>query len=167
MLLFEIVLLSTLGLLAQEQIPLHSSANGFGSSTNPTWNVQAVAGQNVIGGSTSADHSVYFGLLSYRAVVPTSVQEPRFTSNLIAFDIYPNPFDQHTTIAFSLLKSEQVKLEVYDLLGRQVKVLTDQRLVSGEYTIRFDRSDLPPGLYYCKMKVDDLITTKPMLLVTR
>jgi Secretion system C-terminal sorting domain/FG-GAP-like repeat len=77
---------------------------------------------------------------------------------------YPNPFNPATKIAFDLPKSEQVTLTVYNLLGRKVDTLVDQRLAPGAYQITFDAAKLPSGIYYYTIQAGEFKTTKKMVL---
>ena len=79
---------------------------------------------------------------------------------------YPNPFNPCTTISFNLQKRSKVKLNIYDMLGHQVAALLDEVKDAGQYSIPFDGSNLPSGLYLCKMQYDDrkVLTNKMMLL---
>jgi hypothetical protein len=66
---------------------------------------------------------------------------------------YPNPFNPATTISFDLNKSAQVKLSIYDALGRSVKVLIDARLSEGHHTIEWNSTDysgasVSSGVYF-------------------
>ncbi|MFZ5433123.1 MAG: T9SS type A sorting domain-containing protein [Calditrichota bacterium] len=78
---------------------------------------------------------------------------------------YPNPFNPSTTISFSLPKSAITRLKVYDLMGREVVVLTDGMLEAGEHRIAFDGSNSPSGLYFARLQSGDFITTQKLLLV--
>jgi len=60
---------------------------------------------------------------------------------------YPNPFNPNTTIGFSLPESAQVRLVVYDVLGRQVRMLFDGTREAGAHEVVFDASDLSSGAY--------------------
>ena len=63
---------------------------------------------------------------------------------------FPNPFNPTTSIAYELASAGQVHLRVYDLLGREVAVLVDQRRAAGSYRDTFDGSGLASGVYiYC------------------
>ena len=61
---------------------------------------------------------------------------------------YPNPFNPETAIEFDIPEVTDVKLEVYDVLGRKVKTILDDRLEVGRYRVRFDGGDLPSGVYF-------------------
>ncbi len=64
---------------------------------------------------------------------------------------YPNPFNPTTTIKYELPKAAYVRLVVYDILGREVKVLVDEQKEAGNYTVKFDGSDLPSGVYFYRI----------------
>ncbi|TLY31693.1 MAG: choice-of-anchor D domain-containing protein [Ignavibacteria bacterium] len=65
---------------------------------------------------------------------------------------FPNPFNPATTTQFDLPRMARVTLKIYNLLGEEAKVLLDNALYeAGSYFQRFDASDLPSGVYFCRM----------------
>jgi photosystem II stability/assembly factor-like uncharacterized protein len=78
---------------------------------------------------------------------------------------YPNPFNPETNIGFNIAKATRVKLAVYDMLGREVKMLKDELMQAGRYNIRFDATDLRSGVYYYKLVTSEFSDTKKMVLV--
>lgn len=78
---------------------------------------------------------------------------------------FPNPFNPATAIRYSLAKPEHVKLAVYDLQGRQVEILLDQKQNAGLYEISFDGRKLASGLYVYRLQAGAFVDEKRMLLV--
>ena len=78
---------------------------------------------------------------------------------------YPNPFNARTTISFSLPASDDVRITVYDLLGRGVRVLGDQYMQAGNYNILFDASGLSSGVYFYRLEAGDLSESGRMVLL--
>ena len=78
---------------------------------------------------------------------------------------YPNPFNPNTKITFFLPQNADVKLIVYDLLGREVRSIVNEQLSPGKYTFDFDGSDLPSGVYYYKLTTDKFSETRKMVLL--
>ena len=64
---------------------------------------------------------------------------------------YPNPFNPVTNIEFGLPKSGNVKLEIFDILGRKVSTILDKDLSSGIHKIQFDGRQLSCGVYFYKI----------------
>lgn len=81
----------------------------------------------------------------------------------------PNPFNPNTVIAFTVgandLASLLVKLNVYDLMGREVAVLVDGMMPAGSHQVSFDAMDLPSGLYLYRLQVDGVVQTRKMMLM--
>ena len=77
---------------------------------------------------------------------------------------FPNPFGETTTIRYSLPQSMVIRLRVYDVLGREVATLVDGRQASGIYTVEFDGASIPSGIYFYRIEMDHLRSTKPMTL---
>ena len=80
---------------------------------------------------------------------------------------YPNPFNPLTKIGFSIPASGQgnVKLSVYDVLGREVSVLVNRSLNPGEYEINWNAENVPSGIYFYKLVTRDFSSTKKMMLI--
>jgi hypothetical protein len=65
---------------------------------------------------------------------------------------YPNPFNPSTTIEYNLRYNAKVKLTVYDLLGREVRVLVNKEQAAGTYQVTFDAANLAGGIYFYKLE---------------
>lgn len=83
---------------------------------------------------------------------------------------YPNPFREQTTIAYGLPEASNVTLEVYDILGRRVRVLVDERRPAGTHQIRWDGRNsagqlVASGLYIGRLTVEGTSRTQKMTLV--
>ena len=78
---------------------------------------------------------------------------------------YPNPFNPSTNVTFSLVHAGDVKLVVYDVMGREVQTLVNERLQAGTYDVTFDGSRLNSGVYFYKLTANGFTDTKRMLLI--
>ena len=78
---------------------------------------------------------------------------------------YPNPFNPSTTIRFSIPKENIVTLKVYDVIGREVKTLVNERKSVGQYEVDFNASQFASGIYFYQLKSGDYIQTKKMTLL--
>ncbi len=100
--------------------------------------------------------------------VATPVEDPAAQSenNKPGIDQnFPNPFSNSTTLRYSLSKTMQVRLAVYDVLGREVVLLVDAQQRAGTHTVEFDAGNLPPGTYLARIELDHLRFTKRMVLI--
>jgi YVTN family beta-propeller protein len=83
---------------------------------------------------------------------------------------FPNPFSRTTTIRFAIHKREHVRLAVYDVTGRLVRVLVDADLAPSTYSVAWDGTDgdrrrVASGVYFCKINAEGLARSKKMLLM--
>lgn len=78
----------------------------------------------------------------------------------VLYNNYPNPFNPDTKIAFQVYSPHHVKLAVYDMLGREVKVLVDEEMDRGTYEVNFDATGLSSGIYICRMEAFNTKTIK-------
>ncbi len=78
---------------------------------------------------------------------------------------YPNPFNPGTTIRYALPQAGNVRLAVYDVVGREVAVLVDGVRVQGAHTEIFKTPGLPTGMYVYVLSTPETVLTKRMLLV--
>ena len=78
---------------------------------------------------------------------------------------YPNPFNPSTTIRFQIPFETHVRLAVYDILGRVVKILFDEDTKAGLFTVNFNAGSLSSGLYFCKLETPSYSEVRKMLLL--
>jgi hypothetical protein len=77
---------------------------------------------------------------------------------------YPNPFRFVTTIKYSVSEDDEIELSVTNLLGEKIIELEKTFKKKGVYTIKFDASNYPSGIYFYSLKSKNGIQTKQMIL---
>jgi hypothetical protein len=90
---------------------------------------------------------------------------PSLPDRFMLLQNYPNPFNAQTTIRFVLPKSENVRLTIYDLLGRQVEIIIDGYRQAGANTISWDASTYPSGVYFARLETKNATKSIKMLLL--
>jgi parallel beta-helix repeat protein len=80
-------------------------------------------------------------------------------------DNYPNPFNPSTNISFSVPQRSNVKLVVYDVLGKEVATLANSVYETGKYNVQFNGSSLASGMYFYTLTTAQGTISKKMLLV--
>jgi hypothetical protein len=78
---------------------------------------------------------------------------------------FPNPFNPTTVIGYQLSMASRVRLVVYDLLGREVKILVDERKGAGSHLVRFDAIGLASGVYFYRLTAGGSVLTRKLLLL--
>jgi hypothetical protein len=78
---------------------------------------------------------------------------------------YPNPFNPGTQISYSLPSASNVKLSVFNTMGQTVKVLENGYKNAGNYSVNFNASSLPSGIYFYKLDACQSTQTKKMMLL--
>jgi len=109
-------------------------------------------------------------------VVIVSINEPTPLPNKVSLNQnYPNPVyagglspfggNSSTIIRFTIPKTEEVTVKVYDVIGREVATLVNGTLLAGEHKIIFDAKNLPSGIYFYRLCAGDFLETKKMVLM--
>lgn len=98
---------------------------------------------------------------------PTDVEPPSdgLPLNALLYQNYPNPFNPSTTISFSNPHLSSVILKVYDLLGKEVATLVNERLTTGLYERSFNAEGLTSGVYFYRLHAGGFVQTKKLLLL--
>ncbi len=78
---------------------------------------------------------------------------------------YPNPFNSSTTIEYSLPEAGEVTVEIFDLLGRRVETLIDEKQDAGAYRVTWDAEDRSSGVYFYKIASGEFSDTRRMVLL--
>ena len=74
---------------------------------------------------------------------------------LSKISVFPNPFNNLTSITYSLNNTSEVEIHVYDMIGNKLKTIINKRMNIGNHKIEFSRNGLVPGIYILKLKISD------------
>ncbi|MCA1803103.1 MAG: T9SS type A sorting domain-containing protein [Rhodothermaceae bacterium] len=97
--------------------------------------------------------------------VPTSIERTDLPAEFSLSQNYPNPFNPSTVIRFGLPEAADVRLEVFDLAGRRVSVLTNGSRSAGWHTVAFEGSALSSGVYVYRLQAGDFVQSRKLVLV--
>jgi hypothetical protein len=78
---------------------------------------------------------------------------------------YPNPFNPATNFEFQVANHGFVSLKIYDVLGREIATLVNEEKQPGTYTVPWDASSQPSGVYFYTLQSGNILQTKQMLLI--
>jgi hypothetical protein len=78
---------------------------------------------------------------------------------------YPNPFSETTSIGYRLGETRQVSVMIYNFIGEHVTTLADGIQQAGYHAVEFDGSELPVGIYFCRLQSGDFTATTKLFLV--
>jgi len=109
-----------------------------------------------------------FAFLAYG--VGTDDEEEQLPTTFTLNQNYPNPFNPETNIEFSVPSTQDLRLEVYSLLGQKVKTLVDQKVDAGIHSVRWNGTndigiDVPSGVYFYRLSSETFTQTNKMVLV--
>ncbi len=120
--------------------------------------LKSVIGQPWIGDARHSNTQILSGFLTdtlFRGAilgVEGSLQVPGAFALL---QNYPNPFNPSTTIRYEIPGVSEVRMSVFDMLGREVTVLVNERKDAGVYEVRFDGTTFSSGVYFYRLRVRD------------
>jgi hypothetical protein len=78
---------------------------------------------------------------------------------------FPNPFNPTTEISFTIPKAGNVKLTVYDIIGKEIAVLINDNLSAGTHKVKWNAASLPSGVYLYRLETANFIAVKKMVLL--
>jgi hypothetical protein len=101
-----------------------------------------------------------FATMSYTPPPPINP-----VTDYVLYQNYPNPFNPNTTIRYELPQDGIVTIDIYDILGQKVKSVLKEFKNADRYEVNFNATGLASGVYIYRMKVNDFITSKKMVLI--
>jgi len=106
-------------------------------------------------------------LIQYIKANPTDVKNEvsGIPNDFELLQNYPNPFNPTTTINYNIAKETNVKLDVFDVLGRHVQTLVNQKQTPGKYNVEFNASKLTSGVYIYRLQAGSYFFVKKLLLM--
>jgi len=132
------------------------SWGGMGGTVNTTDNYVELTGV--------ADFS-HWTIGDVQSSLPVEKETDYIPTDFVLHQNFPNPFNPSTTISFSIPSEGFVTLKVYDVIGREIKTLVNEKRAVGKYEIHFDASQFTSGIYFYKLKSGNYIQTKKMILL--
>jgi hypothetical protein len=122
--------------------------------------------------STGNDSAVTLSLANavveiarWQAIVGVSNISSEIPYKYELYQNYPNPFNPVTKINFDIVKQSNVKIIVYDALGREIETLLNEELQPGKYYVDFNASKLASGLYFYRITAGDFSDVKRMIIL--
>jgi len=131
---------------------------GFPDTTRPYWTVIY---------SDTSDTEIYFidGITGQIVPIGISNISTEIPDDYCLYQNYPNPFNPSTKIKFDIPKSSYVKLTVFDMLGREVEVLINEKVQPGSYEYYWDAYKYTSGVYFYRLQSDGFVQVRKMLLI--
>ena len=130
---------------------------GFGA---PLLGPLAVSNGNILLGID------YFGVIVLKNSLITSAETPTIhSSSFELFQNFPNPFNPITEIKYVINNESFVTLKIYDLLGREISTLVNEKKSIGTYLINFNASNLSSGIYFYSINAGNFHQTRKMILI--
>ncbi|MFH1159594.1 MAG: YCF48-related protein [bacterium] len=124
-----------------------------------TWKAQLSNGSAMFSGLFFVDPYLGFAV-GYDGVIyrttnggEVGIEDP-ITNYELRITNYPNPVLSSTTISYCIPTDSHVRINVTNALGTEVARVADHPTAPGRYSLHFDFSDLPPGIYYCSLRTD-------------
>jgi hypothetical protein len=115
----------------------------------------------VFQGICNGDDGVGVAFVTVNAT--TGINE--LSDNVVSLNTYPNPFNESSTISYVLNERTPVTIEVYDILGKRVDILTNEIQNSGEHKYTFSPKEKTNGFYFVKLKAGDKVYAEKLVEV--
>ena len=103
-----------------------------------------------------------------RTTIGTSINDKttnQIPSRFILEQNYPNPFNPETIIKYYVPYNSNISIKIYNILGVEVATLFKGNTPAGEYSIKFNGSNLASGIYLCRMETNNFSDTKKLILL--
>ncbi|MFH0733602.1 MAG: T9SS type A sorting domain-containing protein [bacterium] len=98
-------------------------------------------------------------------VAKTDVEVSSVPNNFSLSQNYPNPFNPTTTIKFALPTTSNVKLTIYNTIGKEIAVLVNGSMEAGNHNVNWNAGNNTSGMYFFKLEAGNFTATKKMMLI--
>jgi len=120
-------------------------------------------------GAHTLKTSKHWAILNFTSDGGTYIADEEMSNRPLAFSLrqnFPNPFNPMTTIRFNLAENAPVTLKVFDMLGKEVATLVnDRQFTSGTYSVSWNASDFSSGVYFYQLTAANMTITRKMVLM--
>ena len=98
----------------------------------------------------------------YEMLLELNIQS--YPENISLLNAYPNPFNPSTNIIFSISHGSNSLISVYDMEGRYLETLSKSYFVPGSYTLTWNASEYPSGIYFIRLALDSYLISHKLVL---
>ncbi|MFN1834821.1 T9SS type A sorting domain-containing protein [Balneola sp. MJW-20] len=150
---------------------LSGAGLAVGETADFVWNVRAIDSSDTVGVAFGYDFDAqafnfgYNTLTLERGVQTSNEDESGLPTEYTLKQNYPNPFNPTTQISFDLPAASEVRLDVYDMLGRRVATVVNERFTAGSHTVQFNANSLASGMYIYRINAGNFSFTRKMMLI--
>ncbi len=117
-------------------------------------------------GLLSSDEMQFMFYMYFTGELPTSLDDDEETPTTFQLSQnYPNPFNPTTTIEYYVPVTSRIKIRVYDMLGKEVRLLANKTVTPGSHTVQWDAANLPSGVYLINMETGSTVLTRTAFLI--
>lgn len=153
------------GVREKDSICIHRATPG--SKKNPSF---ALNGNKICFAwsevrNPSLGYSIYGSVMDLSTLVDVKTTPATIPIYSQLYQNYPNPFNPVTNIQFTIAGSELTILKVYDVLGREIAMFINEVKHPGTYSVQWDATSQPSGVYFYKLQDGKNIQTKKMVLI--
>jgi hypothetical protein len=149
---------------ASFSIPQDVVASGGGPMTGPANRLVGTVGQAAIGVVSGPSNIHQIGFWYQPGWIMTGVDDVFPTAFWFGHG-YPNPFNPTARIGFAVPSPARVRIALYNIAGREVRVLLDEEMEPGYHTTAVDANGLPSGVYFCRMVSGTFVEDRKLVLL--
>lgn len=161
------VLLFSPYVMGQYVIKQSVFGNGSSSVANSDYRLVSTVGQAEIGTTKNMSYVNHVGFWYQAGNLVTSIEQAteQLPKEFRLNQNHPNPFNPTTTICFALPRPSSVKLTLFDILGREVAILVDEKFQPGEYNVVLDAKSLTSGVYVYRIDAEEFKDIKKLMIL--
>lgn len=137
----------------------------FSSTSTGSSNIEFLGGESEISNSLGQIIVVEYINGSVQLVTDVAEQGNQLPTEYQLSQNFPNPFNPSTMIKYSIPKEGMVTLKVFDMLGKEVATLVNKYQTPGNYSVNFNASNLPSGVYIYKIESNNFSAVKKLMLL--
>jgi hypothetical protein len=110
---------------------------------------------------------IFYNIFIDTSAMPMGISstQNKIPEEFTLYQNFPNPFNPVTVINYELPAVSYVTLKIYDMLGKEVTALVNEKQSAGSYSVKWDGSNYPSGVYFYKLTAEDYTNTKKMILI--
>ena len=150
-------------------VELFSKSSGFENHNHTPWEIKQTndSGFIVVGRTDFSNENAYILKTNKNGELPTGINiiSTEIPNKFELFQNYPNPFNPVTSINFDISLKSEVKLIIYNSLGQTVENIDFGSQNAGSYNYKWHSSNIPSGIYFCKIIAGDSFNVIKMILL--